>query len=151
MTGSGNLYSEHVYHSENGPAYTSNRLGQLPSMPRLPKLNTGTTEPPSDKIGITKNYLLSPKGIARLILIVFLLGCWISALVAIKDSERADNGDYGGFTSTRIAYLVFSIAAFILFIVEFIFEFFNISSVGFFRKIPFEIIVISQIINNSKC
>lgn len=144
MATTANLCSEYVYHSENGPVYTNNRLGALPSMPKLPKLNTGTTEPPSDKIGITKTYLLSPKGIIRLILIVFLLGCWIAALVIIKDYDRADNSEYNGFRSTRVAYLVFSIAAFIIYIIEFLWEFFNISGVGLLRKVPFEIIVSYQ-------
>ena len=136
---SSGLASSHSHHSENLPAYHNNPLGSIPFDRYLTRT---TTEPPSTKISIQKRYIFSIHGLARILLILCLLGGWIAAAVVVRDGTLANNPDYGGYTSTRIAYLVFAIGAFIVYNIYFILEVLNIfNAIKFLRKIPMQLIV----------
>ncbi len=143
---SAGLSSEYSYHSENGPAYHKNPLGASP-FKNIKNINVRSfiaqpSEPPSTKIGLQKPYIFSIFGIGRILLILALLGGWIAAVVVVRDNENAKADGYGGFTSTRIAYLVFVIAAFIVYTIIFVLEALNIFNVfKILRKLPLQIIV----------
>ncbi len=66
-------------------------------------------------------------GILRLVLIVALLGAWIAAAAA----PRALNSFFGpmwiGFNSTRTAFLIITVAAFVFSIIVFIVNFINLA------------------------
>ena len=76
------------------------------------------------------------------------MGGWIAAAAIPKNSSFENTDGNGGFTSTRTAYLVFSIAAFLISIIEFLLNFLNMVNFSFCKKLPLELIVIKKIIIN---
>ena len=73
---------------------------------------------------------------------IFTLGGWIAAAAIPKNSSFENSDGNGGFTSTRTAYLVFSIAAFLISIIVFILNFLNLVNFSFCQKLPLELTVI---------
>ncbi len=87
-----------------------------------------TTETNNKFIRINREYITTKykDGILRLILIVALMGAWISAAAA----PRAMNTFFGpmwiGFNSTRTAFLIIAVAAFVFSIIVFMVNFINL-------------------------
>ncbi len=137
---------EYFFHSENGPAYQNNTLGSSP-LQKIKGLNirsffTQPTDPPSTKIGLQRNYVLSVYGIGRILLVLAYLGGWIAAAIFVRDNNKAKDSSYQGFVSTQIAYLVFGIAGFVIYFIVFFMEAINfMNAFKFFRRLPLQLIV----------
>jgi len=83
-------------------------------------------------------YLMSLPGILRLSLILFQFAAWVSAAAVIKPG--ASTALPGDMDASRSAYLFFSIVGWILALVLFLINFFNIISLGGFNRIPWLVV-----------
>ena len=95
--------------------------------------------------GLNKVYAFSIKGSLRLASIISLIGGFIAASCAIKDSDFASL--YEDHLETRVAYLFFSITGCIFLSVEYLIYLLNVLNAGLIKKLR---AFIEILVNNTK-